>query len=52
MIDFIDVQWWPVFNVADMGVVIGGLLLVRGRLAERARAGGLRSSAVTPGRRT
>jgi signal peptidase II len=26
VIDFIDVQWWPVFNVADMGVVIGGLL--------------------------
>lgn len=28
VVDFIDVQWWPVFNVADMGVVIGGLLLV------------------------
>ena len=28
VIDFIDVQWWPVFNVADMAVVIGGLLLV------------------------
>ena len=27
VIDFIDFQWWPVFNVADMGVVIGGLLL-------------------------
>jgi signal peptidase II len=30
VVDFIDVQWWPVFNVADMGVVIGGLLLVVG----------------------
>ena len=27
VVDFIDFQWWPVFNVADMGVVIGGLLL-------------------------
>jgi signal peptidase II len=29
VIDFIDLQWWPIFNVADMGVVIGaGLLLL------------------------
>ena len=21
VVDFIDVQWWPVFNVADMAVV-------------------------------
>ncbi len=28
VIDFIDVQWWPVWNVADMGVVIGGAALV------------------------
>jgi signal peptidase II len=28
VIDFIDVQWWPVFNVADSCVVVGGLLLV------------------------
>jgi signal peptidase II len=26
VIDFIDVQWWPVFNVADSCVVIGGIL--------------------------
>ena len=37
VVDFIDVQWWPVFNVADMGVVIGGLLLlVVALLPERA----------------
>ena len=28
VVDFIDLQWWPVFNVADAAVVIGGLLLV------------------------
>ncbi len=27
VVDFIDLQWWPVFNVADMGIVIGGVLL-------------------------
>jgi signal peptidase II len=28
VVDFIDVQWWPVFNVADAAVVLGGLMLV------------------------
>ena len=28
VVDFIDVQWWPVFNVADIGVTIGIVLLV------------------------
>jgi signal peptidase II len=28
VVDFIDFQWWPVFNVADMGVVLGALALV------------------------
>jgi signal peptidase II len=28
VVDFIDFQWWPVFNVADIAIVVGGLLLV------------------------
>ncbi|MCY4069047.1 MAG: signal peptidase II [Acidimicrobiaceae bacterium] len=28
VIDFIDVQWWPVWNVADMGIVVGGAVIV------------------------
>ncbi len=28
VVDFIDVQWWPVFNVADSAIVVGGLLLL------------------------
>jgi signal peptidase II len=32
VVDFIDLQWWPVFNVADIGVVVGGLLLILGSL--------------------
>ncbi|MEY2456763.1 MAG: signal peptidase [Acidimicrobiaceae bacterium] len=28
VIDFIDPQWWPVFNVADIAISCGGVLLV------------------------
>ncbi|WP_195210246.1 signal peptidase II [Actinomarinicola tropica] len=36
VVDFIDLQWWPIFNVADIGVVGGALLLLVGtwRLGE------------------
>ena len=28
VVDFIDLQWWPIFNVADIGVTVGGALLL------------------------
>jgi signal peptidase II len=27
VVDFIDVQWWPIFNVADIGICVGAGLL-------------------------
>lgn len=30
VIDFIDLQWWPVFNVADMCVMIGAAMMIFG----------------------
>jgi signal peptidase II len=28
VVDFVDVQWWPVFNVADAAIVVGAALLL------------------------
>jgi len=28
VVDFIDFQWFPIFNIADIGVTVGGALLV------------------------
>ena len=38
VVDWIDVQWWPVFNVADSAVSIGAVALVA---AQPPRAAGL-----------
>jgi len=27
VVDFIDLQWWPIFNVADAAIVVGGIAL-------------------------
>lgn len=28
VVDFIDFQWWPIFNVADAAISVGAMLLV------------------------
>jgi len=42
VVDFIDLQWWPVFNVADSAITVGGIILVVGSLigSKKARATG------------
>lgn len=32
VVDFIDLGWWPVFNVADIGVTVGAAMLLLGSL--------------------
>jgi lipoprotein signal peptidase len=32
VVDFIDLGFWPVFNVADAGIVTGGVLALSGLL--------------------
>ena len=39
VVDFIDLQWWPVFNVADSAITVGAVLLVLGALRESRAAG-------------
>jgi signal peptidase II len=40
VIDFIDLQWWPVFNVADASITIGALLLVLNGFTRRPHPAG------------
>lgn len=34
VVDFIDPQWWPIFNVADIAVFVGAALLILSSLRE------------------
>jgi signal peptidase II len=34
VVDFLDLQWWPIFNVADSGIVVGAILLFFTQLRE------------------
>lgn len=34
VVDFIDVQWWPVFNVADSSITVGACALIAAMLME------------------
>ncbi|MFZ8917099.1 MAG: signal peptidase II [Ilumatobacteraceae bacterium] len=38
VIDFVDFQWFPIFNVADVAINIGGALLIIGFLVDARRA--------------
>ena len=40
VIDFIDLQWWPVFNVADSAVVVGVVALIVHSFLETDAEGG------------
>lgn len=33
VVDFVDLQWWPVFNMADAAIVLGGVVIVWSGLA-------------------
>lgn len=36
VVDFIDLQWWPIFNVADAAIVVGaGALVVASLMPEK-----------------
>ena len=39
VVDFVDLQWWPVFNVADMAIVAGVLTLVLASLIRPSEPG-------------
>ncbi|MBU6226587.1 MAG: signal peptidase II [Acidobacteria bacterium] len=39
VVDFIDLQWWPIFNIADVAIVLGaGALVVSSLLPEKPAA--------------
>jgi signal peptidase II len=40
VVDFIDVQWWPVFNVADSSISIGACLLILALVRESRQLSG------------
>ncbi|MGA7757615.1 MAG: signal peptidase II [Ilumatobacteraceae bacterium] len=39
VVDFIDLQWFPIFNVADMAINVGAALLILGSVLSARREG-------------
>lgn len=39
VVDFVDLGWWPVFNVADSMITVGAVLLIVGSLSQLRRHG-------------
>jgi signal peptidase II len=60
VVDFFDLTWWPIFNIADIGIVVGAMTIAllmtvmerEEREAEQARvaAESVRPDTSTPGR--
>ena len=44
VVDFIDVQWWPVFNVADSSITVGACALIAAMLMESRNGKGVDNS--------
>jgi signal peptidase II len=42
VVDFIDLQWWPIFNIADMGVTVGAVLFAIAAMTTPAASAGPR----------
>lgn len=40
VVDFIDFSWWPVFNLADIAIVAGVIIILLGYARELWRAEG------------
>jgi signal peptidase II len=39
VVDFVDLQWWPIFNVADAAIVVGaGALVIASLVPEKHRS--------------
>jgi signal peptidase II len=39
VVDFIDLQWWPIFNIADASIVLGaGALVIASLMPEKSAA--------------
>ncbi|MEY4366420.1 MAG: signal peptidase [Actinomycetota bacterium] len=38
VVDFIDLRWWPVFNVADSAITVGAVFLVLSAFRDPARS--------------
>lgn len=50
VVDFIDLQWWPIFNVADIAITVGGaLLLLTSLWPARAPAGDAATARASDG---
>ena len=60
VVDFFDLRWWPIFNIADIGIVTGALAIAilmtliereqKQAEAQRLANGSVRPDTSTPGR--